>query len=410
MKRIIIVGGGASGLVAAIYAKNKDSEVIILERNESCAKKILRTGNGKCNYYNEDQNLKYYNSNNKELLSEILTPNSQTEIVKFFNQLGIVPKIKNGYYYPNSNQASSIKEALLIKARLLGIQIKCNVLVQEIIKVKKEFVILTNDGKIQADKVILATGSKAAPKTGSDGMGYEIAKSFGHSIIDVVPALVQLRAEEDYLSIWDGVRSDVKLSLLEDNVLVQEEEGEIQLTDYGISGICTFNISSLACRGLNSNKSEVVRIDFLPLITMENYREFIAYFDERAELLTNQNMTQILQGMLNQKLVTVILRKSDINPNTIWNELETTQKKSLYQNLKLFELPITGFNSFERAQVCSGGIPLTEINPLTMESKEEKGLYLIGELLDVDGFCGGYNLTFAWTSGMLAGKGASFRD
>lgn len=410
MKRIIIVGGGASGLAAAIYAKTKDNEVIILERNESCAKKILVTGNGKCNYYNENQDLKYYNSNNKELLSEILNQNSQTEILAFFNRLGIIPKIKNGYYYPNSNQASSIKNALLIKAKLLGIKIKCNVLVQEVMKVKKRFVIGTSCGKIEADKVVISTGSKAAPRTGSDGMGYEIAKSFGHSIIDVVPALVQLRAEENYLSIWDGVRSDVKLSLLEDNVLVQEEEGEIQLTDYGISGICTFNISSLACRGLNDNKLEVVRIDFLPSIQMENYKEFIAYFDERIKLLVNQNMTQILEGMLNQKLVTVILKKSNIDPNATWDRLETSQKKSLYQNIKLFELPITGFNSFERAQVCSGGIPLTEINPLTMESKEERGLYLTGELLDVDGFCGGYNLTFAWISGMLAGKGVSFSD
>lgn len=410
MKRIIIVGGGASGLVAAIYAKNKDNEVILLERNESCAKKILVTGNGRCNYYNESQDLKYYNSNNKELLGEILTPSNQTEILSFFNRLGIIPKIKNGYYYPNSNQSSSVKDALLVKASLLGIQIKCSVLVQEVIKIKKKFIISTSGGKIEADKVILATGSKAAPRTGSDGMGYELAKSFGHSIIDVLPALVQLRSEEDYLPLWDGVRSDVRLSLLEDNVLVQEEEGEIQLTDYGISGICTFNISSLACRGLNRNKSEVVRIDFLPLIKMENYKEFITYFDERAKLLENLNMEQTLEGMLNQKLVAVILKKSHIDSNITWDQLETSQKKSLYQNLRLFELPITGFNSFERAQVCSGGIPLTEINPLTMESKEEKGLYLVGELLDVDGFCGGYNLTFAWISGMLAGKGASFGD
>lgn len=408
MERIIVVGGGASGLIAAIYAKRKDNEVIILERNSICGKKILVTGNGRCNYFNEDQDLKYYNSSNKELLEEMINNTNKQTILDFFKNIGIVPKIKNGYYYPSSNQASSVRNALVLQALTLGVQIKYDTLVTEIIKIKKKFLLKLDRDQIQADRVILATGSKASPKTGSDGNGYELAKRFGHSIIDVVPALVQLRAKEDYLSIWNGVRTEVKLFLLEDNLLVQEEYGEIQLTDYGISGICTFNLSSRVSRGLFNNQEEVVRIDFLPNIEMENYKEFLTYFDQRVEFLVNRNIWQLLEGMIPEKLIETILKKSHIDPNKTWDQLETPEKKLLYQNLKLFEIPIIEVNSFDRAQVCSGGVPLVEVNPLTMESRKEKGLYLVGELLDVDGFCGGYNLSFAWISGMIAGRGASF--
>lgn len=408
MERIVVVGGGAAGLISAIYAKKDDNEVIVLERNSICGKKILVTGNGRCNYFNEDQDLKYYNSNHKELLEQMMNPTNIQTILDFFKQIGIVPKIKNGYYYPSSNQASSIRNALVIEALRLGVQIKYDTLVGEITKVKKRFLLKLDQDQIEADKVILATGSKAAPKTGSDGNGYGLAEKFDHSIIEVVPSLVQLRSEEAYLPLWNGVRTDARLFLLEDNILVQEEYGEVQLTDYGISGICTFNLSSKVSRGLLNHQEEVVRIDFLPQIEIDNYKEFLTYFEHRAEFLVNRNMMQLLEGMLPEKLVEVILKKSHIDLNETWSQLETPEKKALYQNLKLFEIPITGVNSFDRAQVCSGGIPLIEINPLTMESKKEKGLYLVGELLDVDGCCGGYNLSFAWISGMIAGKGASF--
>lgn len=409
MTRIVVIGGGASGLIAAIYAKRKDNEVIILERNNVCGKKILVTGNGRCNYFNENQDLKYYHSNNKELLNDIINYKNSKEILHFFNKIGINPRIKKGYYYPSSNQSSSVRNALLLQAQILGVTIKYNVLVQEVVKVKNQFFINPNKEKIVADKIILATGSKAAPKTGSDGIGYQLAQSFGHSIIDVTPALIQLKAEEDYLKVWNGVRCEAHLSLLEDNKIIQQEFGEVQLTDYGISGICTLNISSLACRGLYKHHSEIVRIDFLPFLDIDNYKSFLHYFDSKNEFLLDRNISQILEGILNDKLVSVILKKSSIDKNKTWNKLETIEKKALYQNLKLFELTIVGSNSFDRAQVCSGGIPLDEINTLTMESKKIKGLYLIGELLDVDGICGGYNLSFAWISGMLAGKGVAIQ-
>lgn len=407
MRRIVIIGGGASGLIAAIYAKKNNNEVIILERNNICGKKLLITGNGRCNYWNEFQSLENYNSSNKEILSDIINEKKQKEILTFFEKIGIEPKIKNGYYYPSSNQATSIKNALLLQTKLLNIKIQYNTLVTKITKDSHKFIINTTKEEVIADKIILATGSKACPKTGSDGIGYDIVKTFNHSIVQVVPALVQLRGQENYFKKWNGVRTDVKLTLLENDKKIKEESGEIQLTDYGISGICTFNISSLVSRGLITNKKEKVIIDFLPFLKIKSELEFNEYFDRKNITFKDRTIKEFLEGLINYKLVEVILEKSNINGNNTWINLNSNEKKKLYQNLIKFELIITSTNSFDKAQVCSGGVPLIEINPKTMESKMINNLYIAGEILDVDGLCGGFNLSFAWLSGMLAGRASS---
>ncbi len=410
MEQIIIIGGGASGLVAAIYAKRKNNQVIILEKNNKCGKKLLLTGNGRCNFWNQDQSLENYNSTNKNNLRDIITEKNQKEILSFFDKIGIVPKVKDGYYYPNSNQASSISNALLLQVESLGIKIKYNSEVEKIDRLDNKFIITTlTDEIISCDKVVLATGSKACPKTGSDGKGYELAKNFNHTIIDVVPSLVQLRGNGSYFKLWNGVRCDAKISLFENNCKIKEEYGELQLTDYGISGIPTFNISGLVARGINNNKKEIVKIDFLPFIN-KNEQEFITYCDNKSKFILNLKIYQFLEGMLNYKLVETILKVAKIDKQKRWQDLTISEKKRLYYNLKSFEFLITGTNSFDKAQVCSGGVSLLEINPKTMESKLIKNLYIVGELLDVDGICGGYNLSFAWISGMLAGKEISKND
>ena len=249
MKKVVIIGGGASGLVAAIYAARKGDDVTILERNNSVGKKILMTGNGKCNYFNKDQSLDHYDSFDKAHVIEIINGSNLKEVLKLFDSLGIVPKIKNGYYYPNSMQAVSIKEVLLLECKLLNVKIRINTLVNKIIK-KDKFIINPDEDKIEADKVIIATGSKAAPKTGSDGIGYELARSLGHKVIPPLPALVQLIGNEKYFKEWNGIRSDAKVTLLVGGKKVKAEKGEIQLTNYGISGICVFNISGICSKGL----------------------------------------------------------------------------------------------------------------------------------------------------------------
>ena len=404
MKHIVIVGGGAAGLTSSIYAKTSTNKVTILERNSLCGKKLLATGNGKCNYWNEDQKISHYHSNSEKILTSIITEEKQQEALSFFDSLGIVPKIKNGYYYPFSNQATTIKNALEQEVKRKNIDIKYNFLVESIIKENDYFIIKSQNEVIKADKVIIATGSKASPKTGSDGLGYELIKKLGHTVIEPLPALVQLRTTGNYLKKWAGIRTDVKVTLFENNKLIKEEQGEIQLTDYGISGICIFNLSRYVAIGLLKNNIEEVYINFLPFIKDSKEAYLTRLFNNKKAI------KEQLEGILNNKLVSVILDESHINENISFNDLNELEKTSLITNLVNFKVKITATNSYDQAQVCSGGVPLTEINTNTMESKIVKDLYIVGELLDVDGDCGGYNLGFAWMSGITAGKGCSKND
>ena len=402
MERIVIIGGGASGLVTGIYAKNDDNEVIILERNSECGKKLLVTGNGKCNYWNEDQSLSHYHSENNELISEIITFNNQKEILNLFNKLGIIPKIKQGYYYPFSNQAETVREALIKEVNKKNIEIKTNYLVENVKRNKDKFVITSRNEKIEADKVIISTGSFASPKTGSTGMGYHFLSKLGHSIIEPLPALVQLIAKFPYLKDWKGIRTDVILKLEEDEQIIAEDKGELQLTDYGISGICTFNLSSYVSRGLKNNKEEIMHINFLPFLKEDS--NIMKWFDDRNKLLNNPTLYELLNPILNYKLVKIILKVSRLQGGLSWDDLFEEEQLTLVENLINFKLEIINTKSFDNAQCCSGGIPLTEINLKTMESLKVKNLYITGELLDINGDCGGYNLSLAWISGMLAGR------
>lgn len=400
MEKVVIIGGGASGLISSIFAKNKDNEVIILERNSICGKKILATGNGRCNYWNEDQNLRHYNSTSKNLLEKIITLDNQKQIMTLFNRIGIVPKIKNGYYYPTSNQAISIRNALVTEATKLGVKIYQDALVDKVTHSNNKYIVEFNNKKVIADSLIIATGSKASPKTGSTGIGYTLAKSLGHTIIEPLPALVQLVGQGKYFTSWDGIRSDVNVSLYASNKLIREETGEIQLTNYGVSGICIFNLSRFASAYLKENKEVEVVINFLPWLK----EDAITYFDRRTSLMPNRTIFELLEGLLNNKLLNVFLSILKLDESREWTNMSKQEKINLINILTNFHLPIIDTKSFDNAQVCSGGVDLSEINPNTMESLINKNLYIVGELLDVDGDCGGYNLSFAWISGMLAGK------
>ena len=403
--KVVVIGAGASGLVAAIYAAKSGNEVILLERNNSVGKKILITGNGKCNYFNSFMDLSHYYSSDKEKLKNIITEDNTAEILSFFESLGIMPRIKNGYYYPFSNKATSIRDALLKECHLLNIKIINNFLVEEVTKEEK-FVIKSLNDKIIADKVVLALGSKAFPKTGSDGLGYKIASSFGHSIIEVLPALTGLIGNEKYFTLWDGVRFDVKLSLLENEKLIKEEKGQLQFTNYGISGICAFNLSSLISKGLYLKKKEEVVINFLYDMNIETVSQALSFLNDRSEKVTGRNVFELLEGILDYKLVNVILKKSNVSKEKYYDELSKKQKNNLALNLVSFKLEIIDTNSFENAQVCIGGVSFSEVDE-NMQSKIVPGLYFAGEILDVSGDCGGYNLAFAWITGMLSGKGTS---
>ena len=410
MQEIIIIGGGASGLVAAINISRKGKKVTILEKNSTCGKKILATGNGRCNYFNEDQSINHYRSKNHELIDNVINKSNLDEVLSFFDSIGIVPKIKNGYYYPNSNQAVSIQNALLIEAKNLNIDIKTDTTVFNIKNEKDEnqnniFNVITNQGNFYARKVILATGTKASVKTEENTLGYEFSKKFGHSCIKVLPALVQLRGNEKYFKEWNGIRIDASITLYDNNSnVITKEIGEIQLTDYGVSGICAMNLSGRVSRMVLEGKRPYVSINFLDSLNIEDEIQAKNFIDNRNKNMKNRNIVELLEGIINYKLLNVLLKNLNISNKCAWDEISFDNKKQFILSLINLKINITGTNSFDKSQVCSGGIPLNEIDLNTMESKFIKGLYIIGELLDVDADCGGYNLTWAWTTGIVSSK------
>ncbi len=393
--RICIIGGGASGLVAAISAKSNNNEVFILERNNKCGKKLLLTGNGRCNFWNENQDLSFYHSHNLEILENIFKL-EKDKVLPFFKRIGIISKVKDGYYYPFSNQATAILNALLTEINKLNIKIYCDELVTNI-KKEKNFIITTNHKTYFADKVILATGSKAYPKTGSDGNGYNIAKSLGHTLIPVLPALTSLIGCDKFYKNWEGIRTECEVSLYENNQFIKKEKGEIQLTNYGVSGICIFNLSSQVALGLQEKKKEEIKINFVPWCR-ENIRDWL---DKQEKLLKDYNLQEMLEGFLNYKLINLIFKLEKLPKDIKWQNIK---KEKIANYLTNFTIEIKDTKSFDNAQVCQGGIPLDEVDANTLESKIVKDLYFTGEILDVDGCCGGYNLGFAWMSGMLAGE------
>lgn len=386
--KIIIIGSGASGLAAGISLLRCGYDVTILERNNISGKKLLLTGAGRCNFFNSDQNIIHYHSSDKDILAKIITSDNIHLVEDFITSLGIVPKVKDGYYYPFANQAYNMKELLERTYLDLGGKIKYNYLVEKI--EKKSSLFLIND-TISCDKLILATGSKAYKMTGSDGIGYQLAKKFNHHIVKVLPSLTSLITREKIN--LKGVRVDAKVTLYEDRVKVREELGQVQFTDYGLSGICIFNLSYYAVKGLNKNKKEVITIDLMPFMDKVSFK--------------NKKVYDLLLGFLPNKMIDYILKTLDISKDVYYEDLSNDKKQELTKILKEMEFNITSYKEFDFSQVCSGGVSLREINPLTMESIFVKNLYIIGELLDVNGDCGGYNLTFAFLTGILTSRGDS---
>lgn len=386
--KIIIIGSGASGLAAGISLLRCGYDVTILERNNISGKKLLLTGAGRCNFFNSDQNIVHYHSSDKDILEKIITSNNIHLVEDLITSLGIIPKVKDGYYYPFANQAYNMKELLERTYLDLGGKIKYNYLVEKL--EKKNNLFLINDN-ISCDKLILATGSKAYKMTGSDGIGYQLAKKFNHHIVKVLPSLTSLITREKIN--LKGVRVDAKVTLYEDGVKVREELGQVQFTDYGLSGICIFNLSYYAVKGLNKNKKEVITIDLMPFMDKVSFK--------------NKKVYDLLLGFLPNKMIDYILKTLDISKDIYYEDLSSDKKQELTKILKEMEFNITSYKEFDFSQVCSGGVSLREINPLTMESIFVKNLYIIGELLDVNGDCGGYNLTFAFLSGILTSRGDS---
>lgn len=401
-KQVVIVGGGASGLMAGIAAAREGADVTILEHMDRVGKKLLSTGNGRCNMTNLSLRAEYYRCSQRQFPMKVLDRFSVWDTLTFFDELGIVTKNRNGYIYPNSEQASSVLDTLRIEAEHRGVKIVVSCQPRRITKSGKgQFLVETKDKSYRADCLILATGSKAAPVTGSDGSGYDLAAAFGHRIIRPLPALVQLRCEGKFFKQLAGIRCEAVVKLKCDGKILAADEGELQLTDYGISGIPTFQISRFASVALSEGRKVSAVIDFFPTRSMEDTRQFLR---QRAKNMGYRSAGDFLTGVLNKKLSSVLLKLSGINPEETVGQIKPAMLERLVNQMKLFEAAVTATNSFEQAQVCCGGVDTREVKPETMESRLTAGLYLTGELLDVDGICGGYNLQWAWSTGAIAGR------
>jgi hypothetical protein len=402
LNKIAIIGGGPAGLSAAISAYESGGSVTVFERNDRIGKKILMTGNGKCNFSNLDGDISNFHSGNISLVKHVLKQFSVEDTIFFFTKHGLVIKNKNGYLYPASEQASTVLDILRLTIKNSDIELITGALITDI-TYEKKFFIVCNEKKYIFDKVILSCGGCACPKSGSDGKGIKLAEKLGHSVITPVPALVPLRCKEDFFKSVSGVRTDAVISLYVENSDLINERGELQLTDYGISGIPVFQLSRFASIALKEKKNVSASIDFLPDFTEDALLEMMTFRLPRSKKMT---LEEFLIGILNKKLNMLFIKLSGLKPNTSVDDIDGEQLKKLFLSMKNLKLHISAANSFDNAQVSAGGVDCSDITE-TLESKIVPGLYFAGEILDIDGRCGGYNLQWAWSSGNVAGKAAA---
>ncbi|MDY0234721.1 MAG: NAD(P)/FAD-dependent oxidoreductase [Gudongella sp.] len=406
--RIIIVGGGASGMMAAIIARRKGSEVTILERNDRVGKKLLATGNGRCNYTNENINLNFFHGEDKEFIRSVLDRFTNTEVIEFFESLGIVPAVEdNGKVFPLSFQSSSMLDVLRYEMQRLNIKLETESYVVKITK-DKSFNLYTKDGRnFKADKIIIATGGMAMPVSGSDGNGYSIAQTFMHVKNEPTPALVQLKLIGDKWKQINGVKFIGKASLIINDKYIADDIGDILFTDYGVSGPPILQLSREAIKAKKEGKSVKIGISILHNKTK---KEVFEYLKERFQKMPEKTLEESLIGMINKRLILPIIKELGMDKDKHSYDINEVEVSSLAEILVNWEFELSGDKGWGHAQTTAGGISLEKINPDTMESKIVEGLFLCGELLDVDGDCGGYNLQWAWSSGYIAGSNAGYFD
>ena len=400
---IAVIGGGASGLMAAITAKKSGKEVIILERKDRILKKVLITGNGRCNITNVNANISNYFGKNISSVENILNRFTPHDTMDFFNELGIVCNEENrGKVYPLSGQASSVVDALRFEAEKLGIKIETEFYVRKIEKDGFKFKIYSEDKKkIEAGRVILAAGGQSYPELGSNGSGFELAKELGHSVTKLSPSIVQLKTEKYQVKGLQGIKTDVAVTAYGDNKKICTYDGELLFTDYGISGNVVFNISFV----MPLYKNVEFEIDFMEKF---DYHELYEILKERKRILSHLTMENYFNGMINKKLGQFLSKVSGIEKlSKPVKDLNDSDIRKLCTVLKKYRVKILETTGFKNAQVTAGGVSLDEVNAETLESKIVKGLYFSGEVLDVYGECGGFNLQWAWASGYIAGENSA---
>ncbi len=400
MGQVLVAGGGAAGLMAALSAARAGAEVTLLEQNKQVGKKLSATGNGRCNLSNRDQDLSHYRGGRPGFAGTALKAFGLFETLDFFETLGIAVRDRKGYLYPYSDQASAVVDVLRMEAEDLGVKLALNTRIEGALRQGGRFLVETKGWTYEGDALILAAGSCAAPQTGSDGSGYRLAESFGHSLIKPLPALVQLRSKDPVFRGLAGLRMDARVSLYTGEQLLAADTGEVQFTDYGLSGIPVFQVSRYGVRAMDQGRKVRAVLNLLPYLKEE---ELPAFWKKRMELGARRRAGRLLVGLFPKKMADCLLKRAGILADKKTGALTSEECQKLSQCCRAFEVRISGSNGFDRAQVCCGGVDTGEVEPETMESRLVPGLYFAGEILDVDGACGGYNLQWAWTSGWLAG-------
>lgn len=406
-RKVLIIGGGASGIVAAISARRMGAEVTLLERNPCIGKKILVTGNGRCNLTNIYTDIGNYHGANPKFVYGVFARFGVPETLDFFKRLGVDYKVEDqGRVFPKSDRASDVLDALRHELDRLGVEILYNACVADIKKDSGMFVVkLKNGMSIKGDRVVLSAGGKAMPSTGSDGSGFELARMAGHKIVDIFPSLVQLRLKGTFFKQLEGLKFKGTAGVLSEGKMLAWDSGEILFTSCGFSGPPILQISRKAAELLNAGKEAILKVIILDGMGDE---EILAMLDERFRNMPKKTLEHSLAGIIPRRMVAVLLREagvSDIRCRV--SNLCSEDRMKIVNILKDWRLTVEGTRSWESAQVTAGGVDTREINPQTMESRLVKGLFFSGEIVDIDGECGGFNLQWAWSSGYVAGQSAA---
>ncbi len=395
----IIVGGGASGLIAAITAARRKQEVLIVEKNKSLGKKILVSGNGRCNLTNTNISPDKYYGENTKCLNNIFARFSSNDTINFFEKLGVKLKTDSGgRVFPASDKASTILDALIRETTRLHVKVNLNERVIKIIQSKTNWQITTDKNSYQTKSVIMTTGGKSYPQLGSIGDGYEIAREMGHTIIKPRPALVPLELEGTWFKSLQGIQTTVKITVKQQQRTLAQKTGDLLFTHFGISGPVVLDLSRVIINLLNKPNLNV-SINYLPEHTNT---ELISYIKNQPKKI----LPNILAKLIPKKIIEVLLDELKIDMTKQASQITKKEIQLIIESLFNWQLDIKKPRPFQESMVTAGGLAMDEIHPKTMESLKVKGLYFAGETMDIDGVSGGYNLQFAWSTGYLAGNAA----